>query len=248
MTTPKTEVRLAAVADLHFTKMAQGSWHALFQQISEAADVLLLGGDLTNLGLLEEAHALVKELSVLKIPIVAVLGNHDYESGLQKDVQQILSAANIQVLDGEACEVHGIGFAGAKGFCGGFGKHVLAPWGEETVKRFVREALDETLKLESALARLRTEKKIVLLHYAPIQETVEGEPLEIFPFLGCSRLEEPLNRFPVTAIFHGHAHHGRPMGRTKTNIPVYNVAVQVLRQSFPDRPPFHLERIAVPPA
>jgi Icc-related predicted phosphoesterase len=248
MTNSKTEVRVAALADLHCTKISQGSWHLLFQQISEQADVLLLCGDLTNFGLPEEAQALVKELAVLKIPIVAVLGNHDYESGNQKEVQQIFSTAGIQMLDGEACEIHGVGFAGAKGFGGGFGQRVLAPWGEEIVKRFVREALDETLKLESALARLRTNKQVVLLHYAPIQETVEGEPLEIYPFLGCSRLEEPLNRFPVTCIFHGHAHHGRPVGRTKSNVPVYNVAVSVLRQEFPDRPAFHLETIALEPA
>ncbi|HEV3078294.1 MAG TPA: metallophosphoesterase [Gemmataceae bacterium] len=247
MATSKTEMRLAVVADLHCSKASQGSWHALFQQISEAADVLALCGDLTNFGLPEEAHVLVKELSVLKIPIIAVLGNHDYESGQQVEIHHILSAAGIQLLDGEAHEIQGVGFAGAKGFGGGFGQRVLAPWGEETVKRFVREALDETLKLESALARLRTDKRIVLLHYAPIQETVEGEPLEIYPFLGCSRLEEPLNRFPVTAIFHGHAHHGSYQGRTKTNIPVYNVAHQVLRATFPDRPLFHLERISLEP-
>src|SRR5437660_4356959 len=247
MTTPRNEVRLAALGDLHCAKGSQGAWQPLFTQIQEAADILLLAGDLTNYGLVDEAQVVVKELSVLRIPIVAVLGNHDYESGKQKEVHEILTNAGVHVLDGDACEVHGLGFAGVKGFAGGFGQRVLAPWGEETVKRFVHEALDETLKLESALARLRTPQKIVLLHYAPIQDTVEGEPREIFPFLGCSRLEEPLNRFPVTVIFHGHAHHGRYEGRTKTNIPVYNVAHQVLRATFPDRPLFHLERISLEP-
>src|SRR5206468_3264608 len=150
----------------------------------------------------EEAHVLAKELSVVRIPMVAVLGNHDYESGMEKEVTDIMTGAGVQVLDGDACEIEGIGFAGTKGFAGGFGQRVLAPWGEEIVKSFVRAALDETLKLESALARLRTGQRIVLLHYAPIQQTVEGEPPEIYPFLGCSRLEEPLNRFPVSAIFH----------------------------------------------
>src|SRR5437588_6558475 len=245
MATPKTEVRLAALADLHCTKTSQGAWHTLFQQVGDAADVLLLCGDLTNFGLPEEAQVLVKELSGLKIPIVAVLGNHDYESGMQKEVQQIFSDAGLKLLDGEACEVEGIGFAGVKGFGGGFGQRMLAPWGEETVKHFVRDSVEETLKLESALARLRTSRRIVLMHYAPIQETVGGEPPEIFAFLGCSRLEEPLNRFPVTAVFHGHAHHGQAEGRTKSNIPVYNVAISVLRQVYPDRPAFHLETVSL---
>ncbi len=130
----------------------------------------------------------------------------------------------MHLLDGETVEVHGIGFAGVKGFAGGFGRGVLGPWGEEAIKRFVHEAVDEALKLESALARLRTATRIALLHYAPIAETVEGEPREIYPYLGCSRLEEPLSRYPVTAVFHGHAHHGqlpkarrRPARRSTTS-------------------------------
>jgi Icc-related predicted phosphoesterase len=243
----KNEIRLAALADLHCGKQDQGVWQPLFTAVADTADVLLLCGDLTNYGLAEEAAVLVKELSTLKLPIVAVLGNHDFESGKQDEVSKILSDAGVHLLDGDACEVHGIGFAGAKGFAGGFGQRVLAPWGEEIIKRFVHEALAETLKLESALARLRTDKRIVLLHYAPVQDTVEGEPPEIFAFLGCSRLEEPLNRFPVTAVFHGHAHHGRPHGKTKSNVPVHNVAVSVLKQAFPERPPFHLETISLLP-
>jgi Icc-related predicted phosphoesterase len=243
MDTAKTEIRLAALADLHCTRTAQGSWQPLFGQITQAADILALCGDLTNYGLPEEMHVLLKELGPVRLPIVAVLGNHDYESGKQAELQEMLTSAGVHVLDGEACEVEGVGFAGAKGFAGGFGRAVLAPWGEESVKRFVQEAVAETLKLETALARLRTEQRIALLHYAPIPDTVEGEPCEIYPFLGCSRLEEPLNRYPVTAIFHGHAHHGKPQGQTKSGIPVYNVAVSVLRQAYPDRPPFLLHRI-----
>jgi Icc-related predicted phosphoesterase len=149
------------------------------------------------------------------------------------------------MLDGDACEVQGIGIAGIKGFVGGFGRRMLSPWGEEPIKRLVHEAIEEALKLESALARLRTSQRIALLHYAPIQATVEGEPLEIFPFLGCSRLEEPLNRYPVHAVFHGHAHHGRPEGRTAGNVPVYNVAMSLLGRAFPDRPPFRVEEFSV---
>ncbi len=147
------------------------------------------------------------------------------------------------MLRGEACEVHGIGFAGAKGFAGGFGDRALQPWGEESVKGFVREAVDEALKLESALAKLRTPHRIALLHYAPIRATAEGEPLEIFPFLGSSRLEEPLIRYPVAAVFHDHAHNGTVEGRSRGGVPVYNVAMPLLKRTFPDQPPFRVLEI-----
>lgn len=198
---------------------------------------MLLCGDLTDYGLAEEARAFVKELTpTLKLPVVAVLGNHDFESNQQADITHILKDAGVTVLDGETCEVHGIGFAGIKGFAGGFGRRALGPWGEEIIKRFVHEAVDEALKLESALARLRNDHLVVLLHYAPIQGTVEGEPCDIYPFLGCSRLEDPITRFPVTAVFHGHAHHGAAEGRTRTNVPVYNVSASLMREVFPERP------------
>jgi Icc-related predicted phosphoesterase len=172
-------VRIAALGDTHCGKAARGTLHPLFAQAAEKADVLLLCGDLTEYGLPEEAQLLAKELATsVKIPIVAVLGNHDYESGHAAEVQQILTDAGVKMLDGDACEIQGVGFAGAKGFGGGFGERALQAWGEETVKRFVREAVDEALKLESALARLRTAQR-ALLHYAPVQATVEGEPLEI---------------------------------------------------------------------
>jgi Icc-related predicted phosphoesterase len=179
----------------------------------------------------------VKELSpAVKIPTIAVLGNHDFESNQQTEIVQILKDAGVVTLDGETCEVHGIGFAGIKGFAGGFGRRALGPWGEEIIKKFVHEAVDEALKLESALARLRNDHVVALLHYAPIQATVEGEPCEIYPFLGCSRLEEPLGRYPVTAVFHGHAHHGQPEGRTTKNVPVYNVSLSLMRHLSPERP------------
>ena len=176
--------------------------------------------------------------------MVGVLGNHDYESGQQDEVKKILADAGITTLDGDTTEIHGIGFAGVKGFAGGFGRRALGPWGEEIIKKFVHECLDEALKLESALARLRTERLIAILHYAPVQATVEGEPLEIYPFLGCSRLEEPLTRYPVSAVFHGHAHHGQPEGRTRTDAPVFNVSASLMREHFPDRP-FRLIDVAM---
>jgi Icc-related predicted phosphoesterase len=151
------------------------------------------------------------------------------------------------MLDGDACEVHGIGFAGVKGFAGGFGQWALQPWGETAVKDFVRAAVDEAVKLESALAKLRTPQCVVLLHYSPIQDTVEGEPPVIFPFLGSSRLEEPLNRYGVTTVFHGHAHHGYPEGQTTGGIPVYNVATPLLQEVFPTQPLFRVVEIPVVP-
>lgn len=242
----KQTVRLAAVGDTHVRKTSQGALQPIFAAVNEDADALLLCGDLTDYGLPEEAHVLAKELTAsVRIPIVAVLGNHDYESGYDAEVCAILSDAGVRVLDGEACEIHGIGFAGAKGFAGGFGRGTLGAWGEKTVKAFVQEAIDEALKLESALARLRTPQRIALLHYSPIAETVGGEPPEIYPYLGTSRLEEPLNRYPVNLVFHGHAHHGAPAGRTSMGIPVLNVAMPLLRSLYPDRPPLRIVEIPV---
>jgi Icc-related predicted phosphoesterase len=234
----KDTVRIAALGDLHYGRTTPpGSLQPLFARINEEADILALAGDLTDYGLIEETKGFVKELiPAVKIPIVAVLGNHDCESGQQAEIVKILGDAGVVTLDGDTTEIHGIGFAGIKGFCGGFGRRALGPWGEDVIKRFVREAVDEALKLETALARLRNDQIVALLHYAPIQATVEGEPLEIYPFLGCSRLEDPITRFPVSAVFHGHAHHGAAEGRTRTNVPVYNVSASLMREMFPDRP------------
>jgi Icc-related predicted phosphoesterase len=243
----QTVVRLAAVGDIHYGPSSHGALQGLFGQLSGQADVLLLCGDMTNHGLPDEARVLARELTTaVKIPIVAVLGNHEYESGKEAEVRQILLDTGATVLDGDACEVAGVGFAGIKGFGGGFGERALQAWGEESIKRFVHEAVDEALKLESALARLRTAHRVALMHYAPIQGTVEGEPREIYPFLGSSRLEEPLVRYPVTAVFHGHAHHGTLEGRTRDNVPVYNVAMPLLGQTFPDRPPFRIVALPLP--
>jgi Icc-related predicted phosphoesterase len=249
MPAAKDVVRVAAIGDLHFGRTAPaGSLQPLFSQINDTADVLVLCGDLTDYGLPEEARSFAREVaSVVKIPMVGVLGNHDYESGHQDEVKKILADAGITTLDGDTIEIHGIGFAGVKGFAGGFGRRALGPWGEDIIKKFVHECLDEALKLESALARLRTDRLIAVLHYAPIQATVEGEPLEIFPFLGCSRLEEPLTRYPVSAVFHGHAHHGQPEGRTRTDAPVFNVSASLMREHFPDRP-FRLVDVAMTPS
>ena len=238
-TLPRRQLRIAAIGDLHVSKSSQGAFHALFSQISQTADVLLLCGDFTDYGLPDEARVLARELtSSVKIPVIAVLGNHDYESGKQDEIRQILTDSGVTVLDGEATEVHGVGFAGVKGFAGGFGRGALGPWGEHAIKQFVQEAVDEALKLEAALARLRTTRRVAMMHYSPVRATVEGEPPEIFPYLGSSRLEEPINRYRVNAVFHGHAHRGTAEGRTSTGVPVYNVSMPLMARLNPDRPPY----------
>jgi Icc-related predicted phosphoesterase len=240
-------VRVAALADMHFTTAQAGTLAPLLAQAAGEADVLVLCGDLTDHGSAEEARLLARELAAVKVPVVAVLGNHDHESGQQAEVKQVLLDAGIHVLDGDAVEVRGVGFAGTKGFAGGFDQRSLAPWGEQSIKRFVHESIEEALKLESALARLRTPQRIAVLHYAPVRATVEGEPLEIYPFLGSSRLEEPINRYPVTAVLHGHAHRGAFEGRTRGGVPVYNVSLPLLRARHPERP-FHLLELPAAPA
>ena len=241
MTRNEDPIRIAAVSDIHCGTAGQGAYQALFSEINERADILVICGDLTDYGLPEEARILAKELtSTIRIPTLGVLGNHDFESGKEGEIGSILGDAGVKMLDGESHEVLGVGFAGIKGFAGGFGRGALGPWGEKIIKEFVHEAVNEALKLETALARLRTNQRIALLHYAPISATVEGEPLEIWPYLGSSRLEEPLSRYAVAAVFHGHAHHGSPEGRTSAGAPVYNVSMPLLQRAYPDRPPFRI--------
>lgn len=239
-------LRIAAVADIHVKKTSAGALQPLFAKATESADVLLLCGDLTDYGTVEEAKILGKEItSSLRIPAIAVLGNHDFESNQEKELVQVLSDSGVVVLDGDSYELHGVGFAGVKGFGGGFGRRALGAWGEQIIKQFVHETINESLKLEAALARLRTPQKIAVLHYSPIQATVHGEPPEIVAFLGSSRLEEPLDRYRVNAVFHGHAHRGAPEGRTKAGTPVYNVAMPVLMQAYPDQPAFRVVEVPI---
>jgi Icc-related predicted phosphoesterase len=241
MATTNGTVRLAAMSDIHVSKTGQGALSSMFAQVSERADLLVMCGDLTDYGLPEEARVLARDIgTALRVPCVTVLGNHDFEAGKQDEVRQILTDAGVTVLDGDSCELQGVGFAGVKGFCGGFGRGALGPWGEEIIKSFVREAVNEAFKLESALARLRTAHRVALLHYSPVRSTVEGEPPEIFPYLGSSRLEEPLTRYPVTAVVHGHAHNGRLEGHTASGTPVYNVSMPLLKKCWPEQPPFRV--------
>jgi Icc-related predicted phosphoesterase len=233
--TQKAVVRIACVGDIHVQETDQGKWRPLFKNISEKADILMICGDLTDTGHLVEAEILAEELNGCTIPVVAVLGNHDYERGEQRQIKKILEHVNVHVLDGESVVIHNIGFAGVKGFGGGFDRFMLSMFGEDMFKSFVQEAVDESLKLDRALSHIEGNygeiPKIAVMHYAPVKATVVGEPPEIFPFLGSSRLEEPLNRKQVLAAFHGHAHVGTLEGETSTGIKVFNVAKPILHKA-----------------
>ena len=226
------KTRIAAVGDIHVRETDKGKWIEYFKEVSRQADVLLICGDLTDTGDEGEAQVLSDELRACTIPVVSVLGNHDFEKGRHKLIRQIIQKENVHVLDGEAVAIGGVGFAGIKGFGGGFDKHMLSMFGEGAMKAFVQEAVDEALRLDRALARLDAEydctRKIALLHYSPVRDTVVGEPEVIYPFLGSSRLAEPLNRRQVSAAFHGHAHVGTLEGKTSSGIPVFNVSKPIL--------------------
>jgi Icc-related predicted phosphoesterase len=226
------KLRIAAVADLHYGKHSRGALQPMLSEISQQADVLLFCGDLTDYGLAQEAEELVADLrAAVRVPMIGVLGNHDFESGEPKLVRQVMETAGVTILDGEAIEIGGVGFAGVCGFGGGFGRRMLNAWGEPLIKQFVQEAIDQALRLEQALGKLQTDRRVALLHYSPIRATVTGEDPEIFAFLGSSRLEEPINRFRVKAVFHGHAHNGAGEGATSSGIPVYNVSLPVLQRA-----------------
>jgi Icc-related predicted phosphoesterase len=228
-------MRIAATADLHF---APASHSAVLDQLGKArdeADVLILAGDLTNYGQPSEMEPLLNVFVRLRLPIIAVLGNHDYESGKEQELMQMMTGAGIKVLDGTGYERDGVGFAGTKGFVGGFGRGVLTAFGEPEIKTFVKVSIEESLKLERGLAQLRVPKRVVVLHYSPVAATVQGEAPEIFPFLGTSRLAEVIDRHGADLVLHGHAHHGSLDGKTTAGIPVRNVAITLLQAQQPSR-------------
>jgi len=226
-------LRVAAIGDLHVQEDSVAPYRELFIEVSSHADVLLLCGDLTNFGKTTEAEILAEDIKSCTIPVLGALGNHDYECGQPEEVARILHEAGMIVLDEQAHEIDGVGFAGVKGFLGGYGRGELAPFGEPIIKAFVDEAMKEARKLENQLRQLRTERSVAVLHYSPITGTIEGEPPAIFQYLGSQRLAEPIDRFEhVKAVVHGHAHHGTYEGRTPRGIPVYNVAQFVVKPLF----------------
>jgi Icc-related predicted phosphoesterase len=222
-------VRIAAVGDLHFDGASRGTLRELFAEANQRADVLVLCGDLTTHGKPEQMRGFVEEMAGLSIPVVGVLGNHDYEDGAEKELAQIMGDAGVEILDGTHVIIDGIGFAGTKGFAGGFGRGALGPFGEVLIKSFVNEAVEEALKIEKAMRNLNTDAVVVVLHYAPVLDTVLGEPEMIYPFLGSSRLAQPIDSLGASLVLHGHAHNGAAQGKTQTGIPVFNVAAPLLR-------------------
>lgn len=222
-------MRIAATADLHFSPQSYAKLKDQFERVRDEADVLVLAGDLTNYGQPDEMEPLLNVLVRLRIPAIAVLGNHDYESGKEEELGRMIVGAGIKLLQGTAYERDGVGFAGTKGFVGGFGRGMLTAFGEREIKQFVQASIDEALKLERGMSQLRTKKRVVVLHYSPIPETVQGEATEIFPFLGTSRLAEVVDRHGADLVVHGHAHHGRIDGRTPAGVAVHNVAISLLQ-------------------
>jgi len=221
-------MRIAATADIHFSPQSYDRIREPLARVRDEADVLVIAGDLTNYGKPEEMHSLLNALVRLRTPIIAVLGNHDYESCLEQELIKLMTTEGIKVLDGSSYERDGVGFAGTKGFIGGFGRGVLTAFGEKEIKAFVQASIDETLKLERALSMLRTPKTVIVTHYAPVCDTVMGEPQEIWPYLGSSRLAEVIDRHGAVLALHGHAHHGKLDGKTTAGVPVHNVALSLL--------------------
>lgn len=226
-------MRVAATADLHFSPQSYAKLQEQFERVRDEADILVLAGDLTNYGQPAEMEPLLNVLLRLRIPTVVVLGNHDYESGKEEELCRMITAAGVKLLDGTAYERDHVGFAGTKGFVGGFGRGMLTAFGEREIKQFVQASIDESLKLERAMSQLRTKKRMVVLHYSPIPETVQGEAPEIFPFMGTSRLAEVVDRHGADLVVHGHAHHGKIDGHTPAGVAVHNVAISLLQAQEP---------------
>jgi uncharacterized protein len=226
-------LKIAAIADLHCR--VNSTIAPLLEGVEESAELLVLAGDLTDTGLPAEMRVLLDDLKRIPLPILAVLGNHDHENDKAEELTRMLEDTGILVLQGNAIEVGGVGFVGTKGFCGGFDDRLVQPFGERAIKDFIRTGMEEAMKLENATAKLNTERKVAVLHYAPIKKTLEGESPELFPFLGSSRLGNALDRHGVDVILHGHAHHGMPDGRTPAGIQVYNVC-RFVRERCCNRP------------
>jgi Icc-related predicted phosphoesterase len=229
-------MKLAAVADIHLKAQDQEKNIHAFSVVNELADALVIAGDFTDHGTPDQMRACLSVLEHIHIPIIGVLGNHDHESGHQDELAGMLRVAGVHLLDGHCFEVDGIGFAGTKGFAGGFAPHELMPFGEGGIKEFVEIAERETIKLDYGLAQLKSPIKIAITHYAPIKDTVIGEPEPIFPFLGSSRLQRALDHHKPKLALHGHAHRGSFAGKTTTGVPVHNVALHILRERGEQHP------------
>jgi Icc-related predicted phosphoesterase len=229
-------VRIAAIGDLHCKVNFHGEIERLLEGVSDNADVLLLAGDLTDNGLIEEAEVLVEELSSIELPIMAVLGNHDHESGKSEEIKSVVQQGGVHILEDSSLEIGKVGFVGVKGFAGGFDKTLIQPFGENILKAFIRSSIEEAVQLENSLAKMDCEHRVAVMHYSPVQGTLEGEPVELWPFLGCSRFASALDRQGADIVVHGHAHHGSLYAETPGHIPVHNVSRFVRVRS--DQPPY----------
>lgn len=229
-------IRVAAVGDVHLGVDTRGTLRPSYESIAEQADVLLLAGDLTRLGTVAEGEVVADEFAELDVPVVAVLGNHDHQSDAEDKIAALLADRGITVLEGSGTviDVDGtrIGIAGAKGFGGGFAGACASNFGEREMKDFVGTTERYAARLGEALGSLRCDALVALTHYAPVPETLVGEPLEIYPFLGCYQLGQAIDSAPTALALHGHAHHGSERGRTPGGVPVRNVAHPVIKQAF----------------
>ena len=230
-------IRVAAVGDVHVGRDSAGCLAPQVAHLAERADVLLLAGDLTKRGLPDEARVLVAELAAVHVPIVAVLGNHDYEADRVDDVVDVLTGGRITVLEGGAARFlvgdQTVGIAGAKGFGGGFPGASGSDFGEPEMKAFMRHGAEAATRLDDGLREIAGDDvRIALMHYAPVEGTLRGERLEIYPFLGSYLLAEAVDRHRVDVALHGHAHGGTERGVTPGGVPVRNVAQPVLRRSY----------------
>ena len=229
-------VRVAAVGDVHLGVESAGKLRPHFAHVAERADVLLLAGDLTRVGDPEEAAVLADELRDLAVPVVAVLGNHDHHSDAGDMVVKLLDDAGVTVLEGGTTTVDvdgtSLGIAGVKGFGGGFAGACGSEFGEPEMKAFMVHTREVATALEESLASLDTDVRVALLHYAPVEATLQGERLEIYPFLGSYLLAEAVDRAGADLVVHGHAHGGTERGVTSGGVPVRNVAQPVLRRSY----------------
>jgi Icc-related predicted phosphoesterase len=229
-------IRIAATADFHAGPETRGTLAPLLAGLSDEADLLLIAGDLTGSGEPAEAEIVIAELADAGVPIVAVLGNHDYHANKAPEIAAMLREAGIHVLDrsGVVLDVAGqrVAIAGTKGFGGGFGAALADDFGEAEMKSWIRHAETEAEALEAALSALVGDIRLVLLHYAPVPDTLDGERLELYPFLGNSMLGEAIDHAGADLVVHGHAHHGSRSGSTPSGAPVRTGAQPVIRRPY----------------
>jgi len=229
-------IRVAAVGDIHIGPDSVGTVAAGLVDIDARADVLLLAGDLTTHGSVAQAELAAAEFADVPVPTIAVLGNHDHHGGVSEEVGRVLATAGIVVLErtSHVLTIDGarVGVVGAKGFGGGFVGASVSEFGETEMQAFARASIDAAADVERALEDVDADVKILLLHYAPVRDTLLGEPPEIFPFLGSYLFAEAADRGGANLVIHGHAHRGREVGATPGGIPVRNASKPVLRQAY----------------